>query len=230
MPRTCRLAAAAMFVAPIFLQAQTNPPTSVATNSPGGRPLSTRIVGYTIDARLDTDKKSLDATETLTYKNLTGQSLTSIPFHLYLNAFRPESTFTRETHFNGGVRDPETEDEYPPEKLGSITINHIEADGYGDLTPAMHFIAPDDGNTQDHTVTEITLPHLLAPNDSITFHMTFHDQFPVSIARNGYKRDFFMGGQWYPKPGVFWHGAWNCHQYHSATEFFSDFGTYDVRL
>ena len=28
-----------------------------------------------------------------------------LPFHLYLNAFRPESTFTRETHFNGGIRD-----------------------------------------------------------------------------------------------------------------------------
>jgi hypothetical protein len=203
---------------------------SIATNSPGGQPLSTRVVAYTIDATLNTGNKSLDATETIAYKNLTGQPLTSIPFHLYLNAFRPESTFTRETHFNGGVRDSESDSEYPPEKLGSITISHIDADGYGDLTSAMHFIAPDDGNTQDHTVTEITLPHPLPPNDSITFHLAFHDQFPLSVARNGYKRDFIMGGQWYPKPGVFWHGAWNCHQYHATTEFFSDFATFNVSL
>ena len=39
-----------------------------------------------------------------------------------------------------------------------------------------------------------------------------------------------MGGQWYPKPGVFWHGAWNCHQYHATTEFFSDFSTFTVHL
>jgi hypothetical protein len=39
-----------------------------------------------------------------------------------------------------------------------------------------------------------------------------------------------MGVQWFPKVGVFWHGAWNCHQYHSTTEFFSDFGTFNVRL
>ena len=39
-----------------------------------------------------------------------------------------------------------------------------------------------------------------------------------------------MGGQWYPKPGVFWHGAWNCHQYHSTTEFFSDFATFNISL
>ena len=227
MLRTRLLTAAAIFFTPIVLQSQTG---SIATNSPGGQPLSTRVVAYTIDAHLDTDKKSLDATETITYKNLTGQTLPTIPFHLYLNAFRPESTFTSETHFNGGVRDSESDNDYPPEKLGSIVISHIEADGYGDLTPAMHFIAPDDGNAQDHTVTEITLPHPLAPNDSITFRLAFHDQFPLSVARNGYKRDFIMGGQWYPKPGVFWHGAWNCHQYHAATEFFSDFAIFNVSL
>jgi hypothetical protein len=217
---------AAILLTPLALQSQ----TSVATNSPGGQPLSTRVVAYTIDARLDTDKKSLDATETITYKNLTGQTLTTIPFHLYLNAFRPESTFTRETHFSGGVRDPVAENDYPAEKLGSITISHIDADGYGDLTSAMHFIAPDDGNAEDHTVTEIPLQHPLVPNDAIHFHLAFHDQFPLSVARNGYKRDFIMGGQWYPKPGVFWHGAWNCHQYHATTEFFSDFATFNVSL
>jgi hypothetical protein len=226
MLRTHLLPAAALILASAALQSQ----TSIATNSPGGQPLSTRVVAYTIDAHLDTDKKSLDATETITYKNLTGQALTAVPFHLYLNAFRPESTFTRETHFSGGVRDPEADNEYPAENLGSITISHIDADGYGDLTSTMHFIAPDDGNAQDHTVTEVSLPRSLAPNDSITFRLTFHDQFPLSVARNGYKRDFIMGGQWYPKPGVFWHGAWNCHQYHSTTEFFSDFATFNVSL
>jgi hypothetical protein len=201
---------------------------SIATNS--GTPLSVRVTAYNIDARLDTDKKSLDATETVSYKNLTGQPLASFPFHLYLNAFRPQSTFTSETHFTGGIRDSEKDNDYPKEKIGGITISQISADGFGDLTGAMHFIAPDDGNTEDHTVAEIMLPHALAPGETITFHLKFHDQFPLSIARNGYKRDFIMGGQWYPKPGVFWHGAWNCHQYHSTTEFFSDFGVFNVRL
>ena len=208
---------------PVALVAQ-----SIATNSPV--PLSTRVTSYDIDAHVDTDKKSLDATEVLTYKNLTGQPLSSFPFHLYLNAFRPQSTFTSETHFTGGIRDSESDNDYPSEKLGSIDISTISADGYGDLKGAMHFTAPDDGNMQDHTVMEITLPHPLEPGATITFHLAFHDKFPLSIARNGYKRDFIMGGQWYPKPGVFWHGAWNCHQYHSTTEFFSDFGTFNVNL
>jgi hypothetical protein len=214
---------AAVMTAPLAGNAQ-----SIATNSP--TPLSTWVTSYAIDAKLDTDKKSLDATETLTYKNLTGQPITAIPFHLYLNAFRPQSTFTGETHFTGGIRDSEKENDYPKEKLGSIAISQISADGYGDLSGGMHFIAPDDNNGEDHTVAQVTLPHPLAPGETITFHLVFHDQFPLSIARNGYKRDFIMGGQWYPKPGVFWHGAWNCHQYHATTEFFSDFGTFNVRL
>lgn len=202
---------------------------SVATNSPNGAPLSERVVAYTIDARLDTDKKSLDASESLTYRNLTGQPLSTFPFHLYLNAFRPQSTFSAETRSTGGVRDV-IRDDYDPRKIGGITLAHIEADGYGDLTSTLRFTAPDDGNEADHTVAEITLPRPLAPNDSVTFHFIFHDKFPLAVARNGYKRDFIMGGQWFPKLGVFWHGAWNCHQYHSTTEFFSDFGTYNVRL
>jgi hypothetical protein len=217
--------AAALLLTSLALHAQ----PVAATNSPNGAPLSTRVIDYTIDARLDTDKKSLDATETITYKNLTGQYLTTFPFHLYLNAFRPESTFSSETRFNGGIRGGFT-DEYPKENLGSIAISHIEADTYGDLTPTLHFTAPNDGNVLDHTVAEITLPRPLPPNESVTFRLTFHDQFPLSVARNGYKRDFIMGGQWYPKPGVFWHGAWNCNQYHSTTEFFADFATFNVHL
>ena len=204
--------------------------TSLATNAPAGTSLSTRVVDYAIDAKIDMEKKSLDATEVLTYKNLTGQPLTTFPFHLYLNAFRPESTFTSETHFGGGIRDNEAGNEYPARKLGGITIANLSVEGLGDLTQQLHFTAPDDNNQNDHTVAELTLPRPLAPGDSIKFHITFHDQFPESVARNGYRRDFLMGGQWFPKLGVFWHGAWNCHQYHSTTEFFSDFGTFNVKL
>jgi hypothetical protein len=39
-----------------------------------------------------------------------------------------------------------------------------------------------------------------------------------------------MGAQWFPKVGVYQGDRWNCHAYHAATEFFADFGTYDVEL
>jgi hypothetical protein len=207
---------------------------SIATNSPNGAPLSQRVVAYVIDAKLNTNAKTLDATETLEYRNLTGRPLDSFPFHLYLNGFRPESSFSYETHANGGIR--AVENSYPPEKIGGIDIKAISAEGFGDLSKSWSFIAPDDGNAADHTVMLVKLNRPVAPNETIRFHITFHDKFPLSIARNGWKRDFIMGGQWFPKVGVFWkkstdpQGAWNCHQYHSTTEFFADFGTFDVTL
>lgn len=117
-----------------------------------------------------------------------------------------------------------------PDMYGSITIRSIGAEGIGDLTPKMQFVAPDDGNRRDKTVMEVSLPRPVPPGESITFKIAFKSSFPKVVARTGYKGDFIMGAQWFPKPGVWWNGSWNAHQFHKATEFFSDFGTYDVKL
>ena len=50
------------------LQAAVKP----ASAAPGGAPLSTRVVAYRIDAKLDPAAHTITATETLTYHNLTG--------------------------------------------------------------------------------------------------------------------------------------------------------------
>jgi hypothetical protein len=192
--------------------------------SPDGKPLSQRVAAYWIDASVNTDAKSLDATEIVEYRNPSDQPVSTVPFHLYLNAFRPQSTFSREAHQQGM---------YVPlgkGEQGSIDIKTVSAEGYGDLSKSMRFIAPDDGNQDDHTVMEITLPKPLASGEAIRFSLAFHDKFPLSVARTGYKRDFIMGAQWFPKVGVLWHDEWNCHQYHADTEFFSDFGTYNINL
>jgi Peptidase family M1 domain len=195
---------------------------AVATNS--DQPLSERVVAYSIDARLDAQHKSLDATETLTYHNLTGRPQDTFPFHLYLNAFQPKSSFMRE------VRRDRSSFEWEDRYRASAEVKSLRVTGMGDLTPQIHFIAPDDGNADDHTVFQVTLPKPVKAGDSIEFKIAFHDQFGEVFARTGYKRDFIMGAQWFPKVGVWWQGAWNCHQFHADTEFFADFGTFDVRL
>jgi hypothetical protein len=196
--------------------------SSVATNS--DKPLSQRVVAYSIDARLDAQHKTLDATETLTYHNLTGQAQDTFPFHLYLNAFQPKSTFMRE------VRRDHRSFEWEEKYRASAEVKSLQVTGMGDLTSQIHFTSPDDGNADDRTVFQVKLPRPVKPGDSVEFKITFHDQFGEVFARTGYKRDFVMGAQWFPKVGVWWQGAWNCHQFHSDTEFFADFGTFDVRL
>ena len=192
-------------------------------------PLSERVVAYQIDANYYPKNHSLDCQETLTWTNYTGQPQDRLPFHLYLNAFQPKSTFTREG-YEGGNRDVQIGAKWEDKKFGEDVIKSFEVAGMGDLTGKLHFIHPDDDNADDRTVVEVQLPRPVAPNERATFKITFHDQFPEVVARTGYKRDFLLAGQWFPKVGVWWKNAWNCHQFHATTEFFADFGAYDVKV
>jgi len=202
------------------------PDTTIAVNS--SAPLSQRVVHYEINAKYDAAKHIIDATEVLTYHNLTGQPLDHFPFHLYQNAFQPNATWVREAKRDGS-RDT-AYDKWEAKEYGSEEIRSIEVVGQGDLTSQLHYIAPDDGNKDDKTVIDLPVAKPIAPNAFVQFKIAFHEQMPETQARSGWKRDFLLGGQWFPKVGVWWQGAWNCHQYHATTEFFADFGVYDVKL
>jgi hypothetical protein len=202
------------------------PDTVLAINSQ--TPMSERVVHYEIDAKYDAGKHTVDATEVLTYHNLTGQALDHFPFHLYQNAFQQKATFVKESKLTG-TRDttyPKWEDKF----YGAEDIRSIEVVGQGDLTAQLQYVAPDDGNRDDKTVVDLHVPQAIAPGAYVQFKIAFQTKLPETQARSGWKRDFVLGGQWFPKVGVFWHGAWNCHQYHNTTEFFADFGVYDVKL
>ena len=111
-------------------RAQPSSPLTAPT-SRTGQPLSLRVVAYQIDARLDVAKKAIDATETLTYRNLTRCPLETFPFHLYLNAFQPTSTFMREVRLYRGTIIPGSE--WGPQHYGAIEVKSIEAVGQGDI-------------------------------------------------------------------------------------------------
>ena len=202
------------------------PNTTVAINSP--TPMSQRIVHYEIDAKYTPLNHTVEATEVLTYHNLTGQPLDHFPFHLYQNAFQPNATFVRDSKLMGS-RDIHYE-KWESKYYGSENIKSIEVVGQGDLTKNLQFIAPDDGNKEDKTVVDLHLVRPIPAGAFVQFKIAFQTKFPETQARSGWKRDFLLGGQWFPKVGVWWHGAWNCHQYHNTTEFFADFGVYDVKL
>jgi len=191
--------------------------------------LSQRVVAYQIEAVYEPKQHAVDATETLIYRNLTGQPLSRFPFHLYLNAFQPKSTWMYEAHRDGSIRANEFAS-WNQKEHGSNEIISFEVVGMGDLSKQMKFISPDDGNPDDKTVFEVQLPRPVAPGQEVQFRIKFRARFPEVVARTGYKGSFLLAGQWFPKVGVWWNGAWNCHQFHALTEFFADFGTYDVKI
>ena len=188
------------------------------------QPLPPPVASYQITCRLDADKKTVEGTEVLAWKNTTSRPAGTLQLHLYLNAFRNTlSTFWRESageHRDGNL----------PDSWGSIEITRMTGSDGTDLLPAMRFIAPDDGNPHDRTVAEVILPRPVQPGETISVAMDFSSVLPRVSVRTGYKDDFFMAVQWFPKVGVFQEKGWNCHQFHAASEFFSDFGNYDVSI
>jgi aminopeptidase N len=70
----------------------------------------------------------------------------------------------------------------------------------------------------------------VGPGESVTIEIAWTAHVPRTFARTGAIGNFFFIAQWFPKLGVLQEAGWNCHQFHAGTEFFSDYGVYDVRL
>ena len=117
-----------------------------------------------------------------------------------------------------------------PESWGYVEIMRMTLDDNTDLLPVLSYLAPDDGNVDDRTVAEVRLPRPVPPGGSIRVALDFRSKLPRVAARTGFKGDFFLVAQWFPKVGVLEESGWNCHQFHAWSEFFSDFGDYDVSI
>src|SRR2546423_12585863 len=195
-------------------------------------PRSPRNANYTITARLDHPTRTIHGDERISWRNPSAHAATSIQFHLYYNAWRDErSTWMRERTLARGRSDPRR----GPSDWASIVVDRMEilsASGgeAGDVTPRLRFIAPDDGNADDRTVAELPLSRAVAPGDTIDLRIQWTSHVPRTFARTGAIGDYYFIAQWFPKIGVLEDAGWNCHQFHATTEFFSDYGVYDVSL
>src|SRR5262249_12518893 len=90
---------------------------------------------------------------------------------------------------------------------------------------------PDDARDEDRTVFSVDLPEAVPPGGSVQVQVEWESQLPRVRRRTGYKDDFLLVAQWFPKLGVFEaERGWNCHQFHSSTEFFSAYGSIEVLL
>ena len=99
-----------------------------------------------------------------------------------------------------------------------------------DITDSFIYLHPDDNNTDDQTVFQISTPRAVPPGGALRLSIEFETKQPLPISRTGVIRNYHFVAQWFPKIGVWWKGAWNCHQFHSTTEFFADYGVYDVKI
>jgi hypothetical protein len=182
------------------------------------------VASYTLRAQLDPDLHRIDGRETLRWRNPSRVPARELCFHLYLNAFRnAESTWLRH---EGAAAIAEL----APDGWGWIEVTALRSGGE-DLIRGLEPWAPDDGNAEDRTVARVTLPREVAPGEEVVVEVEFTAQLPRAVARTGYRGDFHLGAQWFPKVGVREaDGTWRCQQFHRSSEFYADFGDYDVTL
>ncbi len=206
-------------------------PPPVGKDAAGFPPLperSPRSASYTIEARLDPEKRTITGSLVLDWRNTSDQPLASFPFHLYWNAFRNNLSTTARGE---GRRAPA--DRMKDERdFGWTDVKSVRRLGEveEDLTPTLSYLN-EDGNTDDRTVMRVHTKTPVAAGGSARFRIEWESRVPHgSVGRAGFVHDYHFIVQWFPKIGVFWKGQWNCHPFYTWTEFFSDFGVYDVKL
>jgi hypothetical protein len=174
-------------------------------------------VAYDIEARLDTVEHKIYAVQHLRYFNNSPDTLSSVWFHLYPNAFKDVNTiFAREAERNEdySIRHSSQADR------GYIEINSLLISGVqGELKYG-----------PDPTTANLTLPEPLAPGDSADFDFEFAAKVPDFFIRIGHRGSHYEISQWYPKIAVYDSKGWHAEGYHYIGEFYGDYGSFQVGL
>lgn len=177
---------------------------------------------YDIHFDLDHENHRFIGSQKVILYNSSPDTLEEIFFHLYFNAFQPESEMDQRSQW---LPDPDPRigkriSKLTPDEIGSIYINK-----------ALHL---DNPLTIEHlgTIVKIQLDRRCAPEDSLEIDLQYHGQVPVQIRRSGRNNregiEYSMA-QWYPKLCQYDCKGWHTEPY-IAREFYGIFAEYMVSL
>ncbi len=172
-------------------------------------------LSYLLDVKLDATEHRITGDERIEFLNPTSDTLDQVCLHLYPNAFKDTaSVFCRE---NAAVRADVAAGNTSELKVTDIVI---------------------DGQTIDSSSTNLTgtllylkLPARLPPQKTIVITLKFDLEIPRATQRIGYNNlgNFFLS-HWHPILCGYQKGVLQDFEYHSNSEFFSNFSSYDVKL
>ena len=184
----------------------------------GPTPYWQQRVVYQINARLDEPTQTLSGDERVLYFNRSPDTLRTISFHLYLNAFRPGSRWSdadsaeQRRRFND-LKDP---------NYGFNHVDNVKIDGVA-VQPVWPF-------GRDSTIVRFTLPRVLPPGDSMVVTMDWDARTSIPPRRQGRRGRSYDFAQWYPKVVVYDKYGWEEHPLYPAGEFYGEFGDFHVTL
>ena len=196
-------------------------PLAQPARAQGTSPWQQRVA-YEMDVQVDAPAHRLAGTQRLTLTNTSPDTLRQVFYHLYFNAFQPESQMaTRNRH----LPDPDARVvpriyNYTPDEEGWHRIASLTQDGQ----PLAFRV--------DDTILRADLAAPIPPGGRAVFEMRFTSQVPLQTRRSGWKSregiDFSMS-QWYPKLAHYDSRGWHPDPY-IGREFYGEFGTWDVRI
>jgi hypothetical protein len=177
-----------------------------------------QAVAYVIDVRLDDTKHSLDGRIDIVYVNHSPDTLCSIYFHLWANAFSRRHTAFDQQQLRQG-------------NTAYHFAEEAERGGYRRLSFAV------EGthsaiviNARDPDIGVLALPAPLHPGDSVRIAVDFELRIPASFSRLGRAEGAYQLTQWYPKPAVYDLDGWQVMPYLGVGEFYAELGDYDVSI
>ncbi|MCG9971435.1 M1 family metallopeptidase [Christiangramia crocea] len=191
-------------------------------------------VDYKMDVDMNVENFRYTGTQELTYTNNSPDTLNRVFYHLYFNAFQPESEMNarltsvpdpdaRMTMNKGTKENPEIVSrisELSPAQIGYLRVNSLTQDG-----KELQY-------EEVGTVLEVELAEPILPGEKTTFNMQFEGQVPEQIRRSG--RNSTEGialsmSQWYPKLAEYDFEGWHADPY-IAREFHGVWGDFDVKI
>lgn len=184
-------------------------------------------VDYTIRARVDEKTDVISGTVELTYYNNSPDALPFVYFHLYQEAFQPNSYVSALNEAND--ERPEY-GKYEAEGKGcDVTVVEVTARNGKPVKESTTLI-------HDISVLRVNLQQPIGPGESITFRIPFDTYFDTGSLRRRFKKfksgDFnhYDGVHWYPRICVYDRKfGWDTDQ-HLGKEFYGDYGTFVVEL
>jgi hypothetical protein len=183
------------------------------------------VVDYTFHAVLDVPQHTVHGDGTIVWRNRSSVAVSELWLHLYLNAFKNERTaFLRAPVGSGRGTAPVSD-------WGYIDVRKLvarELDG-ADLWPGADKTSP--GDAEDETDIRVPLPRPVPPGEALTLDTAWDARLPSVVERTGHYGDFHMVAQWFPKIARLEPtGEWRHFPFYHLSEFYADFGTYDVTL
>ncbi len=179
-------------------------------------------VKYSMDITMDVSTNRFTGTQKIRYKNNSPDVLTKAFFHLYLNAFQPNSVMDVRSRT---ISDPDsrigdrilhlTDNEIGYQKIQKLTMNgaalNYEVNG---------------------TILEVQLSKSIRPGQTVTFDIQYEAQVPIQIRRNG--RDNKEGirysmSQWYPKLCEYDRDGWHANPY-IGREYYGVWGDFECNI